>query len=280
MSGDLAVAERRAAAAAARETVIRIDDVSMRYRRGEASVDALRGLTLDVREGEILCIVGSSGCGKSTLLNLIAGFRQPTSGGIFLRDERITGVDTRVGMIFQEYALFPWRTVQGNVEFGLKMARVKRAERREIAAKYIKLVGLAGFENAYPAEISGGMRQRVALARSLANDPDILLMDEPFAAVDAMTRQLLQDQLVEIVEQTGKTVLFVTHSIDEALVLSDRISVFSSRPGRIKALIDNDLPRPRRTSVQLSPRYLELKTAIWDIVQEEVMQQFAAMEGR
>lgn len=278
MSGDLAVAERRAAAA--RETVIRIDDVSMRYRRGEASVDALRGLTLDVREGEILCIVGSSGCGKSTLLNLIAGFRQPTSGGIFLRDEPITGVDTRVGMIFQEYALFPWRTVQGNVEFGLKMARVKRAERREIAAKYIKLVGLAGFENAYPAEISGGMRQRVALARSLANDPDILLMDEPFAAVDAMTRQLLQDQLVEIVEQTGKTVLFVTHSIDEALVLSDRISVFSSRPGRIKALIDNDLPRPRRTSVQLSPRYLELKTAIWDIVQEEVMQQFAAMEGR
>ena len=257
--------------------IIRVSDIGMVYRRGEDLIEALGGLNLEVRDGEILCIVGSSGCGKSTLLNLIAGFRQPTRGAIYLHGEKIVGVDTRCGMIFQEYALFPWKTVQHNVEFGLKMAHVAKAERRAIAANYIKLVGLEGFEHAYPSEVSGGMRQRVALARALANNPEILLMDEPFAAVDAMTRQLLQDQLVEIVEQTGKTVIFVTHSIDEALVLSDRIAVFSSRPGRVKMLIENDLPRPRRASAQLTPRYLELKTAVWDVVQEEVVRQFEAM---
>src|SRR6185437_14680824 len=165
---------------------------------GNEWIEALGGLDLEVRDGEILCIVGSSGCGKSTLLNLIAGFRKPTGGAIFLRGQRILGVYPRCGMIFQEYALFPWKTVEKNVEFGLKMAHVPRAERRAVAQRYIKLVGLDGFETAYPSELSGGMRQRAALARALANDPEILLMDEPFAAVDAMTRQLLQDQLVQI----------------------------------------------------------------------------------
>ncbi|NIR89352.1 MAG: ABC transporter ATP-binding protein [Gammaproteobacteria bacterium] len=250
----------------------------MVYRRGTETVDALGGLRLEVHEGEILCIVGSSGCGKSTLLNLIAGFLKPTSGTIYLRGECIRGVDTRCGMIFQEYALFPWKTVKSNVEFGLKMSGVRKEQRKETAAKYINLVGLDGFESAYPSELSGGMRQRVALARSLANNPEILLMDEPFAAVDAMTRQLLQDQLIGIVEETGKTVLFVTHSIDEALVLSDRITVFSSRPGRVKTVLKNDLPRPRRAKVQLSPRYIELKSAIWDSVQEEVVRQIEMLE--
>jgi NitT/TauT family transport system ATP-binding protein len=257
--------------------IIRIENVSMEYQRGPEIVRALGGLSLDVREGEILCIVGSSGCGKSTLLNLIAGFHKPTDGRILLRDVPITGVDTRCGMIFQEYALFPWKTVQQNVEFGLKMRRVAADERRETASRFIKLVGLEGFEKAYPMELSGGMRQRAALARSLANDPEILLMDEPFAAVDAMTRQLLQEQLIDIVAKTRKTVMFVTHSIDEALILADRITVFSSRPGRVKVALENDLPKPRNASAQLTPRYLELKNQIWGSVQEEVLQQISRM---
>jgi NitT/TauT family transport system ATP-binding protein len=250
----------------------------MQYERGGISVHALGGLSLEVFEGEILCIVGSSGCGKSTLLNLIAGFYKPTSGSIFLHDAPIMGVDTRCGMIFQEYALFPWKTVQRNVEFGLKMRGIGASERYETASYFIRLVGLEGFETAYPAELSGGMRQRAALARALANDPEILLMDEPFAAVDAMTRQLLQDQLIEIVGKTQKTVIFVTHSIDEALILSDRISVFSSRPGRVKVVLHNDLPKPRSASAQLTPRYLELKSQIWGSVQEEVLAQIARTE--
>jgi len=258
--------------------IIRVENVSMQYERGKEIVRALGGLTMDVEAGEILCIVGSSGCGKSTLLSLIAGFQKPTSGRILLHDKPIEGIDTRCGMIFQEYALFPWKTVQKNVEFGLKMRRVAAEERQRTALHFIKLVGLEGFQDAYPAELSGGMKQRAALARSLANDPEILLMDEPFAAVDAMTRQLLQDQLIDIVEKTRKTVIFVTHSIDEALILSDRIVVFSSRPGRVKVAIENDLPKPRSAAAQLTPRYLELKSRIWDSVQEEVMQQISRME--
>jgi NitT/TauT family transport system ATP-binding protein len=254
--------------------LIRIEDVGMEYESRGEMVRALRGLSLDVKQGEILCIVGSSGCGKSTLLNLIAGFRQPTQGRILLHGQPIKGIDPRCGMLFQEYALFPWKTIQRNVEFGLKMRRVAATQRRTIAADFIKLVGLDGFENAYPAELSGGMRQRAALARALANDPEVLLMDEPFAAVDAMTRQLLQEQLVDIVQKTKKTVIFVTHSIDEALILSDRVTVFSSRPGRIKVSLDNDLPKPRSAAAQLTPRYLELKTQIWESVQEEVLVQF------
>jgi NitT/TauT family transport system ATP-binding protein len=258
--------------------VIRIDNISMEYERGDEVVHALGGLTLDVFAGEILCIVGSSGCGKSTLLSLIAGFQKPTGGRILLHDAPISGVDIRCGMIFQEYALFPWKTVQHNIEFGLKMRRIAPEERRRTAQHFMKLVGLEGFESAYPAELSGGMRQRAALARSLANDPEILLMDEPFAAVDAMTRQLLQDQLIDIVAKTRKTVIFVTHSIDEALILSDRIVVFSSRPGRVKISLENDLPKPRSAAAQLTPRYLELKSRIWDSVQEEVLHQIARME--
>jgi len=158
------------------------------------------------------------------------------------------------------------------------MRRVATDERRDTASRFIKLVGLEGFENAYPMELSGGMRQRAALSRALANNPEILLMDEPFAAVDAMTRQLLQEQLIDIVAKTKKTVMFVTHSIDEALILADRITVFSSRPGRVKVALENNLPKPRNASAQLSPRYLELKNQIWGSVQEEVLQQISRME--
>jgi NitT/TauT family transport system ATP-binding protein len=259
-------------------TLIHVEDVGVTYDSRGKTVRALLGLSLEIHEGEFLCVVGSSGCGKSTLLNLLAGFQRPGSGRITLRGTPITGIEPRCGMLFQEYALFPWKTVRGNVEFGLRMRHVPAAERREIAARFIKLVGLEGFVAFYPGELSGGMKQRAALARALANDPEILLMDEPFAAVDAMTRQLLQEQLVQVVAETGKTVVFVTHSIDEALILSDRVAVFSSRPGRVKVILPNDLPKPRSAAVQLTARYMELKNEIWGSVQEEVMAQFANME--
>ena len=179
-------------------------------------------------------------------------------------------------MIFQSYALLPWKTVAGNVEFGPKMKRLPRAERRAIAERFIRMVGLTGFEHFYPGQLSGGMQQRVTLARLLAADREVFLMDEPFAALDAMTRQVMQEELIRIHEQSQKTTVFVTHNIDEALILADRIVVMSSRPGRVKASIRNDLPRPRQVDVQLSPRYLELKTQIWGHVEEEVRRHIEA----
>jgi len=264
----------------AAQAVIRIDNISMEYERGDEIVHALGGLSLDVYAGEILCIVGSSGCGKSTLLSLIAGFQQPTSGRILLHDTPITGVDTRCGMIFQEYALFPWKTVQRNVEFGLKMRRVPPAERRRAAQHFIKLVGLDGFENAYPAELSGGMRQRAALARSLANDPEILLMDEPFAALDAHNKLILQEELLRIWEGSRKTVLFITHAIDEAIALGDRIVVMTAQPGRIKAIVPVDFPRPRSAAeLRGDPRFGALQLSIWRMLEDEVRTARLQAEG-
>jgi NitT/TauT family transport system ATP-binding protein len=174
-------------------------------------------------------------------------------------------------MIFQSYALFPWKTVRGNVEFGPKMRGLPRATRKQITARFLAMTGLEDFADAYPVELSGGMRQRVAMCRALANDPEVLLCDEPFAALDAMTRQILQQELLRLVAETGKTVVFITHSIDEALLLGDRVVVLSARPGRVKKMIDNDLPHPRSSDVQISDRYLELKRDIWGVVEEEVV---------
>jgi len=238
-------------------------------KRGE--VTALKDLSLDIRDGEFLVIVGASGCGKSTLLNLVAGFDSATHGEVLLDGRPVTGITPECGMIFQQYALFPWKTVQENVEFGLKMKRMPRSERKERAAKFIDLVGLNGFEKTYPHHLSGGMKQRVSIARSLANNPQVMLLDEPFAALDAMTRQVLQEQLVRIYEKHRKTIIFITHSIDEALLLSSRIVVMTARPGRIAQEITNDLPHPRNADVQLSDRYLELKRHIWSSVQAEVL---------
>jgi NitT/TauT family transport system ATP-binding protein len=251
--------------------LIRLENVSMSFGSRKGAVKAVQDFSLDIAEGEIIVLVGASGCGKSTLLNMVAGFLRPSAGRILLEGQEITGVEPRCGVIFQNYALFPWMSVMENVAFGPRLAGVGRRDRRARAKHWIELVGLQGFEDAWPGELSGGMRQRVALARALANEPDVLLCDEPFAALDAMTRQILQEELLRIAQESGKTVLFITHSIDEALILGDRLIVMSARPGRVKSVCDNDLPRPRHLDVQLTERFLELKRMIWEMVQEEVV---------
>jgi NitT/TauT family transport system ATP-binding protein len=230
-------------------------------------VVAVRDFSLAVAAGEFVCLLGASGCGKTTMLNLFAGFIQPTEGRVLLHGDQITRIEPRCGVVFQSYALFPWKTVQGNVEFGLRMQRVPTEERRRRTAHFIEMVKLQGFERHYPAELSGGMQQRVTLARILAADPEVLLMDEPFAALDAMTRQEMQEELLRIQEASRKTVVFITHSIDEALILADRIVVMSARPGRVKTILVNTLPRPRHVSIQLSPDYAALKADIWALVE-------------
>jgi NitT/TauT family transport system ATP-binding protein len=258
------------------QPVIVADNLGKVFEVGAGrQVVAIQGLNLSIAAGEFVCLVGGSGCGKTTFLNLAAGFIQPTSGQVLLHGQPINGIEPRCGMMFQNYALFPWKTVQDNVEFGLKMQGVDRRQRRETAAQYLRLVNLEGFEKLYPAELSGGMQQRVTLARMLASDPEVFLMDEPFAALDAMTRQVMQEELIRIHEQSRKTTVFVTHNIDEAILLSDRIVVMSARPGRLKASIPNDLPRPRPLEIQLDPRFLELKARIWGFVEEEVRQHIA-----
>jgi NitT/TauT family transport system ATP-binding protein len=231
---------------------------------------AVDDLSFEIDEGEFICLLGASGCGKSTILNMFAGFTQPSAGEVLLRNKPIVKIEPGCGMIFQSYALFPWKTVRGNVEFGLRMKGLPAVERRERAAAFIEMVNLQGFEEHYPAELSGGMQQRVTIARLLAADPEVLLMDEPFAALDAMTRQVMQEELLKIQERSGKTVVFITHSIDEALILSSRILVMSARPGRIKAVIQNSLPTPRHISVQFSPEYGALKSTVWNLIESEV----------
>ncbi len=232
-------------------------------------VVALEGLDLAVETGEFVVIVGASGCGKSTLLNLFAGFESPTSGQVLLDGEPIRDVEPRCGMVFQNYALFDWLTVAGNIGFG---PRVRGAPAPERVQSLLQLIGIEDFADHYPSQLSGGMKQRVALARTLANEPEVLLCDEPFAALDAMTRQVLQQELSRIVRHEARTCVFITHSIDEALLLADRIVVMSARPGRVKQTLVNDLPRPRTADVQISDRFLERKRAIWESVQAEVLQ--------
>ncbi|TFY95665.1 ABC transporter ATP-binding protein [Pseudomonas nabeulensis] len=236
---------------------------------------ALDNVSLRIEKGEFVVIVGASGCGKSTTLNMIAGFDHPSEGLVKVEGRQVTEVSPNTGMVFQQYALFPWLSVIDNIAYGLKMKGMKKAERRAIAQQFIDMVGLKGFENAYPKQLSGGMKQRVTIARVLANDPAVMLFDEPFAALDAMTRQVLQEELVRIYEQSGKTIVFITHSIDEALMLSSRILIMSARPGKVAQDIVNDLPHPRNADVQLSEQYLAMKQKIWKTVQGEVAKSLA-----
>ncbi|HUB96640.1 MAG TPA: ABC transporter ATP-binding protein [Stellaceae bacterium] len=235
-------------------------------------VTALAGIDLDIRAGEFFCIVGPSGCGKTTLLRILAGLETKSAGTIDIaRDEGATRPLN--SMVFQEQSIFPWKTVRENVAFGLKARRFPRAERRAIAIDYIRKVGLGGFEDALPHQLSGGMKQRVSIARAFANDPELLLMDEPFAALDEQTKLVLQAELLRIWEETRKTVVYVTHSIDEAIVLADRILVMSARPGRIKDIIDIGaiFARPRHVdSVKSSARYGEVFGRVWGLLRDEV----------
>ncbi|MDO8842248.1 ABC transporter ATP-binding protein [Methanocalculus sp.] len=221
-------------------------------RQGEPLI-VLDDLSLTIEKSELVCILGPSGCGKTTLLRMIAGLDHTTSGVIDVDGVAVTGPDPRIAMIFQEYSLYPWRTVRANVEFGLQMRGIPPEERREIVDRNIRLVGLEDFAMSYPYELSGGMRQRVAVARALATDPAVLLMDEPFGALDAQTRNRMQKELLRIWEKTKKTIIFITHSVDEAVFLADRIVVLSPRPGRVDVIYDVNILRPRdRTSVEFA----------------------------
>jgi NitT/TauT family transport system ATP-binding protein len=223
-----------------------LKDITLRYKTNGSDLLALDNIHLKVNSGDFLCIVGPSGCGKSTLLHLIAGLQKPTSGTVLIDNQPVDGPGTDRILIFQELGLFPWLTVAENVEFGMKMKGVPMPERRQKTDYYLRLVHLAQFSGSYIHQLSGGMRQRVALARALATEPDVLLMDEPFAALDAQTRDLLHDELERIWEETGRTIIFVTHNVREAARLGDRVALFTFRPGRIKREILVEVPRPRQ----------------------------------
>ena len=253
-------------------TKLKIDNVVKEYVGNKGKTVALNGVSLDIKENEFICVVGPSGCGKSSLLNIIAGLLEPTSGAVYLDGKKIEGTGVERGVVFQGYALFPWRTVLKNVMFGLEMKRMPKDQAEKIAKKYIKAVGLEGFEHAYPKELSGGMRQRVAIARAYAADPEVLLLDEPFGALDAQTRVQLQSELLNTWEHEKKTCFFITHDVDEAIILAQRVIIMSARPGRIKKIVDIDIPYPRTQATKTDPRFLELKTEIWNEVYQEFLE--------
>lgn len=233
---------------------------------------ALNGVSLDIYENEFICVVGPSGCGKSTLLNIIAGLLEPSSGKVYCDGKEVVGTGTERGVVFQQYALFPWMTVKKNVMFGLNLQGIKGAEAEEKAMKYIKMVQLEDFLDHYPKELSGGMKQRVAIARAYAVNPSVLLMDEPFGALDAQTRTQLQSELLETWEKERKTCFFITHDVDEAIILAQKVIIMSARPGRIKEIVDINIPYPRTQETKMAPEFLELKNHIWSQVYQEYLE--------
>ena len=250
--------------------LLEIDDVSKTYNVDEPnSVEAVRDISLDIEEGEFLSIVGPTGCGKSTLMEIVAGLIEPTSGEIRLDGDTITGPREEIGVVFQEDSTFPWRTTMENVEFGLEMHGEGKAVRRERSQEIIDLVGLASFEDAYPNELSGGMRQRVAIARTLALNPEIMLMDEPFGALDEQTRLILGEELLRICRETNQTTMFITHSLTEAVHLSDRVLVMTARPGVIKDIVDVDIPRPRDADVVTTDAFTDITDRLWESLRKE-----------
>ena len=242
-------------------------NVTKVYPSQSAETHALKDITFNIHEGEFLCIVGPTGCGKSTLLKIIAGLDQPTSGLIKFQGEAVTEPHPKISMVFQSFALFPWRTVLQNIEFGLEVQRVPKKERKEIAMEFVEMVNLKGYENCYPKHLSGGMKQRVGIARALATDPEIILMDEAFSAIDEFTAQTLRREVTEIWAETKKTFVLVTHNLEEAIELADRILVLTSVPGRVKSLVSVTLKRPRRRGTS---NFLKFHRQIFRLLREEL----------
>ncbi|MGA2071346.1 MAG: ABC transporter ATP-binding protein [Sedimentisphaerales bacterium] len=248
---------------------IEVRNLSVVFGANLREVVAIHDLSFSVAPGEFLCLLGTSGCGKSTILNTLAGFVPATSGNVLLDGKPVDSPSPDRGMVFQKHALFPWKTVFGNIAFGLKMKGLEQAEVRRVAQQYIDLVGLRGFEKRYPAELSGGMEQRVGIARALAVDPLVLLMDEPFGSLDAQTRMMMQELLLGVWEKSSKTVVFVTHDVDEAILLADRIIVLTSRPGQVKEEIQVDLERPRKYQHVTTPQFIRIKEHALELIREE-----------
>jgi NitT/TauT family transport system ATP-binding protein len=247
------------APAVAVKTKLRAENISMIFNRDGKRTSVLENIGLEIREGEFVCLLGPSGCGKSTMLNVVAGFLAPTSGHVTIDGEPVNGPDPRRVFVFQERGVFPWLTVEGNIEFGL--FKLPKDERQRRIAHYIQMVGLQGFEKAYPGELSGGMKQRLEVARALAVNPDMLFLDEPFGALDSITRLIMRGELLRIWEKERKTIIFVTHDIEEAVQLADRVVVMSARPAKIQRIVEIDIPHPRDIS---SARYLELRDGIFE----------------
>lgn len=255
-----------------RSIKVKIDHVEKIFETKKGSVVALNGVDLDIKENEFICVVGPSGCGKSTLLNIIAGLLPATGGSVYVDGNKVEGTGTERGVVFQQYALFPWLTVIKNVMFGLKLKGMNKAEAQETAMKYLKKVGLEEFADSYPKELSGGMKQRVAIARAYAVQPEVLLMDEPFGALDAQTRTQLQSELLQTWENERKTCFFITHDVEEAIILATRVVIMSARPGRIRDIVEIDIPYPRDQETKMSPRFMELKNYIWKQVYQEYLE--------
>ena len=247
-----------------------VRNLTHRYAMGSpgSEITVLSGIDLEIARGQFVCIIGESGCGKSTLLRMMAGLLTPSEGHVLHDGTKVAGVRHELGFVFQQDAVFPWLTVEKNVEYGPKSRGVGRAERERLVAQWCEAVGLTAFRKAYPKQLSGGMRKRVDLARAYANSPDVLLMDEPFAALDVQTKAEMQDAVLELWQSTGKTVVFVTHDLDEAVFLSDVVVVLSSRPGRVHSIVHSTLPRPRSTETRVSDAFAAAKRMLWTTLQE------------
>ncbi|HEY1979790.1 MAG TPA: ABC transporter ATP-binding protein [Xanthobacteraceae bacterium] len=260
--------------------ILAVDNVAMHFATAEGRVTAVDNISFDVAPGEFLAVIGPSGCGKSTLFNMIGGLLGGYSGRISVAGETVDGPHASIGMVFQEESTFPWRNVVDNIAFPLEIAGLPRRERVERARRFISMVGLDGFEKRYPSELSGGMRQRVSMARTLASEPKILLMDEPFAALDEQTRLLLGDKVLQIQQQLKQTMLLITHNITEAVQLADRILVMTFRPGRLKRVVDIDLPRPRTSEIVSSEAFGRYVAQIWSDLREEASRGLIDAEAR
>ena len=250
---------------------IKAESLTVAFGQEGTAIVAIENLTFEIQPREFVCFLGTSGCGKSTILNSIAGFIVPTSGSLSMDGVEVSQPDPARGIVFQQYALFPWLTVAQNIEFGPRMRSLGSRARRELVQGYVEMVGLQGFERNYPDTLSGGMQQRVAIARALANDPSVLLMDEPFGSLDAQTRSMMQELLLEIWQKSHKTVVFVTHDVDEAVFLADRILILTARPGRVKKEMAIVLPRPRSYRVTSSPEYARLKGDVVELIRQETL---------